>query len=163
MSAEQKREAVLIVSVGCDRETAARYVGCRLEQLNEELANDGSFAAELRHAEAGSELTHMRNIQQAARDERHWRASVWWLERRLPERYARREAGSVTRRDLLRFLGSVASGVAAAVRNEEDRQRVLDSLGELAEALNDPLHLETTSSMSEVEDDDRTEATCPTT
>lgn len=139
---EQKREAVLIASVGCDRETAAKYVGCTLDQLTDTSQRDNEFAEQLRRAEAGCELAHMRSIQQAAKDERHWRASVWWLERRLPERYARRDADAVSRRDLVRFLGAVATGVASAVKDESDRQRVLVTLSQLAEAVSDPLLLE---------------------
>lgn len=155
LSDEQKREAVLIASVGCDRETAAKYIGCRLEQLNDEFAFDPVFASDMRRAEAGCELAHMRSIQQAARDERHWRASVWWLERRLPERYARRDAGSVTRRDLMCFLSAVATAVAEAVRDEEDRRRVLETLGELAESLADPLLIEQAEAQDQ---DEATEA-----
>ncbi len=139
---DQKREATLIISVGCDRETAAKYVGCTPASLEETAHADPAFAVALRRAEAGCELAHMRNLQQAARDERHWRASVWWLERRAPERYARRDVGAVSRRELVRFLGAVASGIAGVVRHEEDRQRVLDKLSELANSFADPLLIE---------------------
>ena len=136
---EQKREAALIASVGCDRETAAKYVGCAAEALADAAQSDPGFADALRRAEAGCEVAHMRNIQQAAREERNWRASVWWLERRLPERYARREAGAVGRRELLRFLSAVASGLAAAIHSDDDRRRVLDKLQQIGESLADPL------------------------
>lgn len=142
LSEEQKREAVLIASVGCDRETIAKYVGCVSTSLDEALRMDQAFAASLRRAEASCELTHMRSIQQAARDERHWRASVWWLERRAPERYARRDADAVGRREVVRFLTTIASTIAEAVRNDGDRRRVLDKLGELGESLVDPLLIE---------------------
>ncbi|MEO0529630.1 MAG: hypothetical protein AAF266_03530, partial [Planctomycetota bacterium] len=132
---EQKRDAVLITSVGCDRETAAKYAGCTADELNNAIDIDHDFADQLQRAEAGCELAHMRTIQQAGRDERHWRASVWWLERRLPERYARRGPGSVGRRELVRFLEAVATGVATAVRDESDRQRVVETLQELTQAI----------------------------
>lgn len=139
LSDERKREAALIVSIGCDRETAAKYVGCDAEAFRSAVLCDEGFAEALAKAEAGCELAHMRNIQQAAREDRHWRASVWWLERRLPDRYAKRDAGAVSRKELMRFLSSLAGGIAATVQTEEDRQRVLDKLGDLAESLSDPL------------------------
>ncbi|MEN0109737.1 MAG: hypothetical protein AAF805_03345 [Planctomycetota bacterium] len=142
LTEKQRDEATLIASVGCDRETIAAYIGCHAEDLAAECREDERFAAALRRAEAGCELAHMRNIQQAARDERHWRASVWWLERRLPERYARREAGAVSRRELARFLSNVASGIAASVVSEEERRRVIDAIAELHDQLRDPLLLE---------------------
>ena len=139
LSDEQKREVVLIATVGCDQETAAKYVNCSVEQMGEEMLRDPRFGADVRRAEAGCELAHMRCVQQATRQEGPWRASVWWLERRFPERYGRRDAGAIGRRDLVRFLGAVAGGLAGAIRSEEDRRRVLDALSEFAESLVDPL------------------------
>jgi hypothetical protein len=81
----------------------------------------------------------MRVVQQAAREQKQWRASLWWLERRAPDRYARRDAGTVTRRELGRFLHAVAGGIAAEVRDEDDRRRVLDRLALLADSIADPL------------------------
>lgn len=142
MTDEQKKEVVLIAAVGCDRETAARYVGCSLEQLNTAALADPDFAARVRRAEAGCELAHMRSIQQAAKDPKNWRASVWWLERRMPERYAKREAGTVSRRELTRFLKAVAAGLVGALERDEDRERVRQTLKELTGSLNDPLAIE---------------------
>ena len=141
---EQKQEATLIASVGCDRATAAKYVGCSLQQLNAAAYGDPAFAEQMRRAEAGCELAHMRNIQQASRDEKHWRASVWWLERRLPERYARRDAGAVGRRDLAGFLAKLSADLAGLLRNTEDRDRVLEKLKEAGESLSDPLLIDQT-------------------
>jgi hypothetical protein len=139
LTEDQKREAVAIVALGCDRETAAKYVGCTVQQLGDEARRDPGFAAEVRRAEAGCELGHMRVVQQAAREQKQWRASLWWLERRAPDRYARRDAGTVTRRELGRFLHAVAGGIAAEVRDEDDRRRVLDRLALLADSIADPL------------------------
>lgn len=142
LTAEQKREATLIAAVGCDRETAAKYVGCSPASLDEALRDDADFAKEMRRAEAGCELAHMRNVQQAARDERYWRASVWWLERLAPERYARRDADTLSRREVARFLAAVAAAIADVVRHEDDRHRVLEKLSDLAEVFTDPLLIE---------------------
>lgn len=139
---DQRREALLIASVGCDRETAAKYVGCNLQQLNATVYGEPEFAEQLRRAEAGCELAHMRNIQQAARDERHWRASVWWLERRLPDRYARRDAGAISRRELAGFLSRLSADLAGLLRDAGDRDRVLEKLKEAGESLEDPLLIE---------------------
>lgn len=141
LTEEQRREAVLIASVGCDRETVAKYIGCGLEELATAILVDRAFGQELGRAEAACELAHMRNLQQAGRDVRHWRASVWWLERRVPERYAKREARSVGRRDLVAFLREVAGSIASAVRHEDDRERVIAELKTLSENAADPLRI----------------------
>lgn len=139
LSDEQKREAVLIASVGCDREAAARYVGVTLPALNAAERDDAGFASDLQRAEAGAELAHMRNVQQAAREEKNWRASVWWLERHAPERYARRDADAVGRRELSRFLEALANEIATAVQDEDDRGRLLERVATLTQKLPEPV------------------------
>jgi hypothetical protein len=136
-TSEQKRDICLVLSLGCDRETAFKYVGWSLEELRREMLRDQAFAAELRRAEAASELMHMRNVQNAARDEKHWRASVWWLERRAPERYGRRAAETVTLRQLESFVALLVSAVTDEVQAVEDRQRLLTRLQQIADALDE--------------------------
>ena len=89
-----------ILSIGCDRETAANYTNCSLSDIRREMLRDVAFAAEVLQAEAASELAHMRNVQNAAGENKNWRASVWWLERRSPERFGRRNAETITTRQL---------------------------------------------------------------
>ncbi len=132
LSSEQKRDVCTIAAVGCDRHIAARYLGCRPEELKAEIEADAAFARDLAQAEARAELTHVRNVQQAAQDDKHWRASVWWLERRAPERYGRRDAGAMSAIQVERFVKQVAQIIAEDVRHEEDRDRLMLRLDELA-------------------------------
>ena len=132
LTEEQKREALLILSVGCDEETAARYVGCSPEALAREAAADSRFATDRGRAQAATELSHMRNVQQAARDEKHWRASVWWLERHAPDRYGRRSQGAVSSKRIEGLLHALANAVAAGVHDAEDRARVMQSIERIA-------------------------------
>ena len=90
LTQQQQRDVCLILSTGCDRLAAAKYVGCSPADLRRAMRNVPQFAADVRRNEAAIEMTHMRNVRNAARDDKHWRASVWWLERRAPERYGRR-------------------------------------------------------------------------
>lgn len=136
LTEEQKREALLILSIGCDRATAASYVGTSAASLEAATAEDRAFADAVARAEAAAEMAHMRNVQQAAKEEKNWRASVWWLERRLPDRYGRRNAESVTPGELKRFLAALAEAVAEEVSHPQDRERLLQrvrSLGVLEE------------------------------
>jgi hypothetical protein len=165
----QKREVCAILSVGCDRLAAAKYVGCSWPEIRSAMQEDGRFAAEVRRAEAGAELTHMRNVQNAARDDKHWRASVWWLERRSPERYGRREAGAVTPGQLERVVGLLAEVVSEEIRDAQDRQRLLERLGRITDSLrekpwegglpalrsdvHEPTHGDMTSSDDDLSDD----------
>ncbi len=55
------------------------------------MLDDSDFAAQLKRAEATPEMAHMRNLHNAAKEEKNWRVSVWWLERQNKARQARAE------------------------------------------------------------------------
>jgi len=137
----QKKEVCAILSVGCDRQAAAKYVGCSWREIRAAMLADRRFASDVHRAEAGAELTHMQNVRNAARDDKHWRASVWWLERRAPERYGRREAGAVTPRQLERLVELLAEVVSEEVHELQDRRRLLERLKQITGSL-DPMFCE---------------------
>ncbi len=85
---ESKKETILaLLSVGCSRETAARYVGCDPKRVENVIERDPAFAEKVARAEMAVEVAHLRNVLQAARDRRNWRAAAWFLERAFPEKY----------------------------------------------------------------------------
>ena len=132
---DQKREFCLIVLIGCDRETATKYLGCTQHQLQNALKQDPQFAKQLARAEATPEFIHMRNLHNAAKDEKHWRVSVWWLERCAPERYARRNPDAISAAQLRQIIKQLADAIAGEVANRDDRQRLLTRLISIAQAV----------------------------
>jgi hypothetical protein len=134
---EQKGQIYGILSVGCDRDrqTAANFVGCSLAQIRRAMQQDATFAAGVCRAQAGAELNHMRNIQQAAKDVKNWRAAVWWLERRSPERFGPRGPGVVTARQLKAFLEILGDALREEVRDARDRRQVVARLSHLADSV----------------------------
>ena len=136
---EQKGQIFGILSVGCDRQTAANFVGCSLADIRRTMQHDATFAAGVCRAEAGAELNHMRNVQQAAKDEKHWRASVWWLERRSPERFGPRGPGVVTARQLKAFIEILGDALREEVRDADDRQQIVARLKCLADSIDQML------------------------
>jgi hypothetical protein len=136
---EQKGQIYGILSVGCDRQTAANFVSCSLADIRRAMRHDATFAAGICRAEAGAEMNHMRNIQQAAKEEKNWRASVWWLERRSPERFGPRGPGIVTSRQLKAFIEILADVLREDVRDADERQQVLARLSTLAGSVNQML------------------------
>jgi hypothetical protein len=93
---EQIQDVLSIVRMGGQRETAAHCVGWTLQRLEGELARRADFRRDLLRAEAILEVGHLRNVQAAAEEKKNWRASVWWLERRLPQRYGPHRQGGRT-------------------------------------------------------------------
>ena len=79
----------------------------------------------------------MRTVQNAAKDEKNWRAAVWWLERRSPERFGSRGAGTVTSRHLKTFLTLVGDCLNSEIRDVADRDRVIVRLKEIQSMVDD--------------------------
>jgi hypothetical protein len=138
LTSQQKAEICGILSIGCDREAAADYIGCSLADVQKAMRNDPAFLTKVRRVEANAEVTHMRAIVEFAREKKDWKASVWWLERRSPERYGRRSAGAITERQLKEFIAIVAD-IMRDVRGTDDRQRVIGKLQSLADAIHNTL------------------------
>jgi hypothetical protein len=127
---EQKGQIYGILSVGCDRETAANYVGCTTADIGRMMLQNRAFAAQIRRTEAGSELAHMRTVQEAAKDAKNWRASVWWMERHAPERFGPRGAGVVTIRQLDEFLNVLAELIREEIDCDNVRRRILKRMAD---------------------------------
>lgn len=118
---------------GCDRETACNYLGKTAVELRDQLSHDQEFHKQLLHAEAAPEFYHMRNLYNAAKDEKHWRVSVWWLERRAPERFARRAPGALTAQQLRKVIEELADTIVGEVDDPQNRERLLGKLVQIAE------------------------------
>jgi hypothetical protein len=142
LSDEQKGQICGILSVGCDRQTAANFVGCSIAEIGRLMQHDPAFAANVRRTEAGTELAHMRNVQQAAKDAKNWRASVWWLERHAPERFGRRGAGAMTFPQVDAFMEIVAGILTEEIHDSGDQQRVLAKLKQATDTLRETIHLQ---------------------
>ncbi len=78
----EKAKFCAVLLLGCNRATACNLLGVAAERLHAEMERDAAFAVEVLRAEAQAEVDHMRNVRAAALDEKNWRGSVWWLERR---------------------------------------------------------------------------------
>lgn len=128
LTAEQQGQVLGILSVGCDRETAAGFIGCTPAEIARAMQGQPTFGAAVRRTEAAAELTCMRTIHEAAKEVKIWRAAVWWLERRSPERFASRGPGTVTTRQLRVFLTIIGDLLNEEIHDLDDRKRVLARL-----------------------------------
>lgn len=131
----KRREILAILSVGCSRRTAARYVGCAPSTIQNTADRDSQFAQELRHAEYQSEIGYLRNIQKAARQERYWRAAAWALERKNPRDFARRGPDVITVDQIKQLLAQFAEIIVEEVPVAMYRKNILKRLGGLTAGL----------------------------
>jgi hypothetical protein len=132
---EQQGRICGVLSVGCDWTTAARIAECSLADIRRAMRHDAEFAKSVRRSEAGAELSHMRTIQEAAKDAKNWRASVWWLERHAPERFGARRADAVTATQLKAYIGILADIVVGEERSGASRADILGRLKSFAESV----------------------------
>jgi hypothetical protein len=130
MTQKQKNELCMITQLGCDPTTARNYFSLTSQQLRNELEleRDPDFAQRLAQATASAELHHMRNVHQAAKDEKNWRTSVWWLERRVPEHFGRRDPRSLSPEQWADALREMAQAILEVIDDLVVRARVIARL-----------------------------------
>jgi hypothetical protein len=131
----KKREICAILAVGCNRETAARYVGCHRTTITKTAQRDESFALALAQAESKYEIVHLSHINKAATEGRYWRAAAWALERKFPLRYGTSIAESFTFEQVTQVLSQFAEALLEEVPEDAIRERILARLGDLTAEL----------------------------
>ena len=123
-------EICAIISVGCTRSVAAQYVGCHVVTIQRAAQREEKFRRQLARAEAMFEARQLQNINAATQEARHWRASAWLLERKFPERYAKRDAGAITPEQLAILLTQFAE-ILVRDAPDEFRERILQRLADM--------------------------------
>ncbi len=131
----KKSEVCAILSVGCSRAVAARYVGCHCRTIAREVLRDAEFRARVLQAESSHEMQHLKSINEAAHDVKNWRAAVWMLERRYPQRYAARKPGTLSVDQVLELLDRLAAIVVDEVHDAPQREQILHRLREMTRSV----------------------------
>ncbi len=131
----KRREILAILTVGCSRRTAAKYVGCAASTIQNTADRNPAFAEKLRRAENQAEVTFMKNINSAAKKAQYWRAAAWALERRNPQEYARRGPDVITVEQISRLLSQCADVIVEEVPAAKHRKNILKRLEQLAKNL----------------------------
>jgi len=121
----KKREILAILSVGCSRRMAARYVGCSPSTIPRTALRDPEFAERLSRATLGAQVGYLKNIQKAAKKEQYWRAAAWALERLNPEEFAPRDPDTVTIVRIKEMMAQLAQLVVEDLPNPEHRKHII--------------------------------------
>jgi hypothetical protein len=128
----KRAEVCALLACGCSRETAAGYVGSTVEDLDQAASRDADFAAQIVRAESNAELSHVRNVHNAGNDVKNWRASVWMLERRFPERFGKRDPEVVTRPQMQQMMKRLSNVLLEVVPDEAQREKILQSIQQIS-------------------------------
>lgn len=94
-----EREARLLEALraGNTRKDASLYAGLEQHTFQRWVLADAHFAQAVEKAEADAVVRNVAQIAKAAQ-EGTWQAAAWWLERRRPEDYGRRDRVEITLR-----------------------------------------------------------------
>lgn len=128
LSETKQRELLALLAVGCSRRTAARYVNCTQKAINDLARSNPEFAEKLRRAEANLEIESLKNVFNAAKQEKNWRASAWVLERKSPQEFLKKRP-DVVPTDLLdtlldRIVALLIDECPAAVKRKNFLQKL---------------------------------------
>jgi hypothetical protein len=126
LTSSQKAKLLKHLPLGGDRATVCKFVGATLAQLHAEMKRDPDFAQAVVQAEAAVDLKHFGNVQKASQDEKNWRTSVWWLERRARQQSS--DADPLANPSLMELLDELALAITAEVKDEELQRRVIERL-----------------------------------
>ena len=83
LTEDVRRVIIALLSNGSSRRMAARYVGVHPASLSRLMACELQFCEEVLR-ERDVEIEALRQIREAGKDPRYWRAGAWLLERRSP-------------------------------------------------------------------------------
>lgn len=130
--------------LGMTRRAASGYAGFSKTTLYRMLEHDdGTLVTAMEKAEAEAEATYSAIVARAAEEPKNWTAAAWWLERRHPEDYAKRErvemtgadGGPIDTRDLSAAIPdherqALAAAIRAHLRGEEEPAPSAEVAGE---------------------------------
>ncbi len=133
----KRREILAILGVGCSRRVAAKYVGCAVSTIQSTADRDPDFAQELDRKENVSEIGYMENIRNAGRNQRHWRAAAWALERLNPEKYGKRGPDVITVDQIRELMAQFADIIVEEIPVPEYRKKILGRLAAISDTLKD--------------------------
>ncbi len=126
LTPRQKEQVLNVLRVGCRRQTALDFVGIGADELHSEMVRDAAFARDVLQAEAVAEIQHMSRVQSAAKDDRNWRASAWWIERQRQDVAA--TDASPTRWHVVELVERLAQVIVTVLDDEELRHALLEQL-----------------------------------
>jgi hypothetical protein len=144
----QRGKLCEVILLGCDRATACDYIGVTVVQLQQEMESDEKFEREVARSEAQAAMRHMGNVHKAAEDEKNWRTSVWWLERRAQAR-STSDPQAPSDAHVAELVDELAKIVVAVIVDAELQRRLIERL----------LHV--VSGVRQLSEQDATELTLP--
>ena len=131
----KRREILAVLSMGCSQAMAAEYVGCSVSTIQRTVERDPLFAESLGRARNTAELGLVRNIRNAANNEKYWRAAAWALERFFPNKYHPGAPHVISAEQLAHVLTQFAHMIVEQVPVARYRKNIIKSLESMVRGL----------------------------
>jgi hypothetical protein len=126
----KQAEILAVLATGCNRQSAAHYVGCDPKTIYNTALRDPEFERKLHSRESAAEVAHLANLNKAGKDTRFWRASAWFLEHLYPDRYSG-NAETITPEQLSLFTSRLMEMLVEEVPVARYRKNVLARLDKM--------------------------------
>jgi transposase-like protein len=123
LDAEKRRIVIAMLANGSSRRAAAATVGCAPSTITRAAVRDREFGRQIARAERNVEIQSLKQIREAGKLPRYWRAAAWMLERKNPDDFAARLPKTFTRVEVAAVLSNVCEMLVDEVP-EEDRRRI---------------------------------------
>jgi transposase len=118
-SPERQQAIVAALQAGNTRTAAAAQAGISLDTFERWMDRFAEFCGAIKKAEADAEIHFAEQIEKAATDG-SWQAAAWWLERRRPEAWGRRDRVDFTiRKEAERLASELGLDAQQLVREAE--------------------------------------------
>ena len=116
------------LKLGLSRNDAAIYGGISRTTLFKEQAENPDFADQLKSAEIQGKAVQVGRV---ATGSKQWQSGAWWLERKFPREWGRRDPNVLTPAQLSTIIDRIAMRLKATIPQEHH--------GKLADAITDIL------------------------
>ena len=125
VTSEQVEKLLNGLRLGMTRRAASASAGFSKTTFYRMLENDedGTLGTAIEKAEAEAEATYTGIIAQATADPKNWTAAAWWLERRHPQDYGKKDRIEMTGKD-----GGPIEHHDVATLPDHERQALADAI-----------------------------------
>jgi len=124
----KQAEILAVLATGCNRQSAAEYVGCDLKTIYNTARRDPEFHQKLYHRQTAAEVAHLVNLNNAGKETRFWRASAWFLEHLYPDHYCTQRLDTFTEKQLSVFISHMMEMLVEEVPVARYRKNILARL-----------------------------------
>lgn len=133
---DTRAKITAMLGIGCDLRMAAWVVGRSPAEVKRLVEEDPTFVRDVQKGNSTFDYKHLQQLDQAARDKKNWRVSMWLLERLRPDRYEKQRPRTIKERQLAPLVKSLADALVESIEDDEQRAAVLARVMQTVDDLN---------------------------